>query len=505
MTSKAYCAVYDFELMPYALGDVLTWNVQTAIRARQAGRAQVDILVCLDERHPASIYQEDLVTADNCALFFNELQGAFGTHPLPGNQLIFRRREELLAHWRLVARDDSANAEALAEYERALALRHDEDASVGFFTDYIHSHQRINAFAATHGRIPLLRPSLGCEPDVAGLQAVRFAGKRVVVVHMRLRRLDAGYGGEHTYARDSDFLEWHEFLVQAHRTHPDVEFVVVGRLQEKPLELLKLPNVTSLRTLGLGLGHELTLMLRSDLFIGTSSGFAALANFSTLPYFITRMTPASCAAYGIEANAARLPFATERQILVYEPETRELLTGLLERGLKDVPRRAPTGGPPSQDGVDVRGWEHERSRWLHPGATTFRFFVDERYTAKETAFLLWPKVREARAAWRDGMAGSAWSLLQRIEASFPQSCAEFPEFLRLKRRLAAQRNDDAAVCECERLLQPLDSNRGAAGGLKRYWGWSYPLRMRLKRAWGRRHRIPHKLRSLVWRSATARN
>ena len=32
-----YCAVYDFELMPYALGDVLTWNVQTAIRCEEAG------------------------------------------------------------------------------------------------------------------------------------------------------------------------------------------------------------------------------------------------------------------------------------------------------------------------------------------------------------------------------------------------------------------------------------------------------------------------------------
>ena len=59
-----------------------------------------------------------------------------------------------------------------------------------------------------------------------------------------------------------------------------MQFVVVGRLQEKPLELLRLPNVISLRTLGLGLGHELTLMLRCDLFIGTSSGFAAMANFS---------------------------------------------------------------------------------------------------------------------------------------------------------------------------------------------------------------------------------
>jgi hypothetical protein len=170
----------------------------------------------------------------------------------------------------------------------------------------------------------------------------RFAGKRIVAVHMRLRRVDAGYGGAETYARDSDFLEWHEFLREASTRHPDVQFVVLGRLQEKPLEMLRMPNVISLRTLGLGLGHELALMMHSDLFIGTSSGFAAMANFSAIPYFITQMNQNSCMAYGIEPGAERLPFAAERQVLVYEPETSDMLMRLLERGLYEVSCRGVT-------------------------------------------------------------------------------------------------------------------------------------------------------------------
>ena len=71
MTARTYCAVYDFELMPYALGDVLTWNVQTAIRCEELGRDRVDTYICMDDRHPASIYQKDLVTAENSHLFFN--------------------------------------------------------------------------------------------------------------------------------------------------------------------------------------------------------------------------------------------------------------------------------------------------------------------------------------------------------------------------------------------------------------------------------------------------
>jgi len=152
-------------------------------------------------------------------------------------------------------------------------------------------------------------------------------------VHMRLRRVDAGYGAIVTYGRDADFLEWYEFLKATQRSHPEIQFVVLGRLQEKPLELLALPNVLSLRSLGLGLGHELTLLLQSDLFVGSSSGFAAMANFCPVPYFVTQVSAQSCRAYGIEPGARRLPFASERQTLVYEPESRELLARLLESAL----------------------------------------------------------------------------------------------------------------------------------------------------------------------------
>ena len=96
MTGRPYCAVYDFELMPYALGDVLTWNVQTAIQCEEIGRERVDAYICLDERHPSNLYQRDLVTAENSGLFFNELFGAFGTHPRLGNLHYYRSREALL-------------------------------------------------------------------------------------------------------------------------------------------------------------------------------------------------------------------------------------------------------------------------------------------------------------------------------------------------------------------------------------------------------------------------
>lgn len=447
-----YCGIYDFELLPYALGDVLTWNIQTALRCETAGRDQVDMFICVDPRYPSSIYQRNLVTEDNCGLFFSELFGAFGTHPRLGNILVFHDRDQLLDELRRAVRGDALNEEVLGDYERVLKRRDDEAALNEYFIKYIYAHDEINRFAASRGHIPLLQPSLGCGPDIAGLTAALFAGKRVVVVHPRLRRLDQGYGGDHTNWRDSDFLEWFEFLRAAERRYPDVAFVVVGRLQEKPLEILNLPNVVSLRTLGLGLGHELTLMLESNLFIGTSSGFAAMANFSAVPYFITKVNEESCNAYRIPPGCERLPFARPDQLLVYEPETTDLLLRLLDRGLAGSAPK--TDGPPPErrNAIDPAEFARERARWLHPGATTSRFFADDAYTRQETAFLLLPRIAEAETQCAESRSRAA-ATVSRIEANFPQLRDRLPELVRLKALLDDGGAGAASIARAPRSLR----------------------------------------------------
>ena len=506
MAARNLCSIYDFELLPYALGDVLTWNVGTAIRCEETGRERVDAYICLDERAPSSLFQQDLVTAENCGLFANELFGAFGTHPRLGSLQLYRHRDEMLELLRERAQGDPDSLDSLSDYEHALASRGDERVLIRYFTENVHTHQHINAFAQKHGRVPLLRPSLGCEPDVMGLVTRRFAGRRIVPIHLRLIRLDAGYGGKHTYARDSDFLAWFEFLREAGKARPDVQFVLLGRLQEKPLELLALPNVVSLRTWGLGLGHELTLMLQSDLFIGTSSGFAAMANFSRIPYFVTRMTSQSCKAYGIADGAERLPFATERQFLVYEPETSAMLMRLLEQGLAGLPPRQGPPAPTVDAAIDVRSWEWERHQWLHPGATSYRFFTDETYADKETAFLVWPYIREARTAWRANSIDRARDLLARIETAFPRMSGKFAEFLRLKEKLAQADGKpglDADTSTAPHRLNAGDMHNATwAQRLRRYLRWGHPYAMQIKDAWRRKHRIPRRIARVFRRLAS---
>jgi hypothetical protein len=490
-SATSIVAIYDFELFPYALGDVLTWNVRTAMRCQEMERKTVDIYLCADEKYPSGIYQRGLVNAQNFELFFSELYTAFGTHPRLGNIYIFRRREELLVRLEELIVDDPVNAEAINDYLDVLDYRVSETlinklrraassvlrgsalvrkafnkclpgqlkATVrnaclpseeilnNYFIKYIHSHEDINAFAAKYGEVPLLRPAPGCVADIDELILRRFAGKKIVPFHLRLRRLDAGYGGEHSYERDSDFLEWYDFLRQSAARYPEVEFVALGRLQEKPLELLRLPNVTSLRLFGMGLGHELTLMLKSDLFIGTSSGFAALANFSQLPHFITKMNPGSCHAYAIPDGAERLPFAAENQKLIYAQETSELLMRLLEEGLSltaTQPSQSHSVAPvrSSNGPIDVRAWLAARVHAGNSASTTSRFYVDDKYRLAEAAYLVLPCLERAKQMLLDSSEKDARlkasAQLDRIERNFPDICTHFPPCRYLREAIDAE-------------------------------------------------------------------
>ena len=490
-TPQSIVGIYDFELFPFALGDVLTWNVRTAMRCEDLGRRNVDIYICVDERYPAGVHQRDTINAQNFDLFFSELYSAFGTHPCLGDIHIFRDRNVLIDRLREIAAVDPVNEESIRDYLEILSYREidstpnkarrklfgslrsnpwlrrlmksgvgapvrktvlkaflpNEEVINNYFTKYIASHESINAFAAARsGRIPLLQPSLGCTPDIDELVGRRFSGRKIVPFHLRLRRLDAGYKGEHSYSRDSDFLEWYDFLREASVRHPEVEFVALGRLQEKPLELLRLPNVTSLRLFGLGLGHELTLMLRSDLFIGTSSGFAALANFSALPYFITRMNPGSCRAYDIPEGADRLPFAKEDQKLIYATETSELLMELLETGLGlvrgDESDRASAPGPATPaETIDVHAWLNARLQVMNSAATTSRFFADDTYRRAETAYLLYLSLERARQAILGGGREEAAGILKRAERNFPEVCRALPQFELMREVIDSSRMD----------------------------------------------------------------
>ena len=191
----------------------------------------------------------------------------------------------------------------------------------------------INQAAAENGSIPLLQSPPSIKNDLLGSGITNPAFDSFIAVNFRLRAYDES-SGPALLSRDSDLQAWIEFFRQAATKHPRLKFAILGKLEEKPEALLKLGNVFFPRLSGQSLGHELAWVECSRLFMGSSSGFAAMANFTKVPYFITRMNERAYANYDIPIGSEKLPFASEEQWLVDEEESPELLMELLERHLE---------------------------------------------------------------------------------------------------------------------------------------------------------------------------
>ena len=405
-----YHDIYDFSVFPVSLGDILNWGVKSALRASAAGRDRVHVhIVCdpqMTELNPlqASTYLVDL--------FVVEAIPAFYSHPFFSGLSLYRSREEFRDAFRSIGRDDSLAREVFEQSEELFRHRGDFDRILPHFRKYCSDQRDINACFEKTGTYPRLGFLRDCLVDWRALQAQYPARTFWVAVQFRLRKLDAGMpvNSHEGLLRDAAFSTWFDFMREAASRFPAVRFVVVGRVQEKPLELLRLQNVVVLRPLGMNLAHEITAVLHSDLFLGTSSGFAQVAHFSELPYDVFNPTEVGCSYFGIEYGTGQLPFATPRQQLHYGVETTALLLDRLARALQDRPEQAAPAGD----------METGRTR------STDRFFFHEQQNEAELANLLSARVQAIALAIERGEFKQAQFDLARLNESFP-AAAGWPD------------------------------------------------------------------------------
>ncbi len=323
--TEAYPAIYDFSTLPYALGDILTWSVKTLIRARQGGFEKVDLYLCCDALAPASVPQRAFITPESYQLHLLELLPAFHCNPLVENLHIFTDRREFAKALTGLGRSSNPHViAALRRHEEALSHSDTLEGLAPTFHREVTFHDDINAYHAETGFVPRLASSSAYLQEALSFRKNLGENIFVVAMQFRMRQADVTMDGVDP-ERDADYLAWFRFLDLVHRKFPHVRFLLLGKLQEKPVQTLGLPNVIAPRLLGMSLGHELALIQISDFYLGSTSGFAAMAMFSDVPYCITKFTAPSCEIVGIPPNGSRLPFGHESQVVTGAPETQEML------------------------------------------------------------------------------------------------------------------------------------------------------------------------------------
>jgi hypothetical protein len=316
---KRLIGIYDFSYAPYALGDAFTWQINISIKAIERGLDNVVQCLVVDSMKP-SCHLQTFITQANYRDYIVNLFPAFLCCPLDNSIKIFTNRKDFNFYF--------SNNFIQHNYLWPGFMEHAMER-LDFY-----SHKTINDFFTKNNYIPRFKVPKGYEVSMDNFLNKYCNSRFLVSVNIRQRAnyINLGFekGALNHDRRDSPQAEWYRFFKLVHRKYPNVLFLILGGYSEWEKELYSYENVLIPRAMGYNLAHELTLFHKSDLFMGTSSGFSAFATFSEKPYIITNFDHAAAKYVDLPIGASSYPFALKNQILSWEKETTELLLELFE-------------------------------------------------------------------------------------------------------------------------------------------------------------------------------
>jgi hypothetical protein len=315
-----FFAFWDFAVSPYALGDILTWNVRSCVEALKAGKKQMDVSILLDPKEPSNIHQK-YINGNNYHKYIYDMFPAFLVNPMLRNINFLRERSALenLIGFNMMNR--LSMFPGLKKYMQGYKI------SEALYS----SHDKMNSYYEKHGALPRLHAPESIQSWAGQFLKSYRAETFFVCVHMRHRRSEPDMTAE--LFRDANFDDWIEFFRIVEEKYPDVMFIVVGRLTEWPRELFRLRNVLLLKTLGYGLLEELAMVQACDLFMATNSGPAVMAVFGQSPYVIFQHpgnANVSAKLWGVQEGSEKLPFAVKNQTIEWGYAKAKLLVSSFE-------------------------------------------------------------------------------------------------------------------------------------------------------------------------------
>ena len=311
--SAALLGIFDFSYQHYALGDLLTNQVNLAILASEQGLRHVDMLVMVNPDRP-SARQQTFVTRANYIAHLDNVMPVFACNPL-------------LRSLQLVRDIQTFNFMVALRHRNQAPMWPDLSTHLKMRQDFPIDHGRINAFYARHGHIPQLSAPRGYQAWASRFHATELEGRPLVIINPRQSSLTEN--PTVTY-RDAPLPAWHAFIDAVAEKRPEALFVMVGGFQEWEHRLLRRRNVFIPRAWGLRLAHELALLKIADLFMGTSSGFATFATFTDIAYAIVNVEHSFAGPAEVRVNDRHFPFAKANQVLTWRRETGEELLSLFD-------------------------------------------------------------------------------------------------------------------------------------------------------------------------------
>ncbi len=305
-----FIGVIDHAFIPIALGDAITTMVNMSMKAYETKSDKVRLYLVADGEKKFN--HQHHINGVNYFQHINNILPVYSCFPKLASLHVIRDRNNLDA---IIFSMHLQKKTIWPGYE------HHTMRTLDYYT-----HHYINSFFRKNGFIPKIGFPRGYERQVNSFSDLYLKNKFVISVNIRQRQ----FMSDHCQLeRDSPIDQWYRFFDLVRVKYPNVVFVNLGGFSEWDRDLTRKSNVIIPRTLGLGLGEELGILLQSNLFMGTSSGFAAGATFSDVPYVITNYERAVTSRVGINIGE-NYPFAGKHQTISWEKERTELLMELFE-------------------------------------------------------------------------------------------------------------------------------------------------------------------------------
>jgi hypothetical protein len=303
--------IYDFRILPFALGDIVISMIHGAIDLKNQPSKFPFYYYRndLEKNHPI----QSLINKPNAKRYLGDLNEALLFNPLG------------LRVKKLTKKSDNTGCEttqelAIQKFYREYVKSNRVKEYHNYFNSNIASHKSLNQWYAENNQIPQLQSPGSIARDTRNL-IKQYTGKnKWICVHLRFR----GLGIDEDLAdvkRNADPEFWHEMLSRISREYKnDHAVLLLGPAGRYPASFNEITNLYAVSGMGGTLKNSIAAILFGTAFIGSSSGFANCATFSSTPYLIFDVSKGGYENYCIENDSSLLPFAKKQQYLSFQLE-----------------------------------------------------------------------------------------------------------------------------------------------------------------------------------------
>lgn len=306
-------AIYDFRILPLAVGDILSWLAHQKLNAVKHNLQKFDLKIIIPENFKGNLLNP-IRDEKYWRPHIEEMIRIFYAEEYIEIIQIYKCHNDININ---IEKNNYINL--VAEVEKISNLLTNNVGNIEAWMEYIRFFQKFNDFNNEY-LINKIKIKLISKNDVVKYAYDEISKKvntkkdNLIICQPRFRMIDDGLPSS-DYKRDSNFIAWYEFFKKISELSNKYIFILVGRIESLPVEFKRFNNIIFSRDLKLNIEHEIALIRNANLFIGASSGFAVVANFSNVNYLILSTKTAGYVNYGISEFDNKLVFSEKMQFI----------------------------------------------------------------------------------------------------------------------------------------------------------------------------------------------